>query len=148
MKKKFLIGAAIAVAVIAIIVVAILVFKAPPMLTQERTEVAKVTLTLNPGTEQATVIELQQRADMYTICALLENAKSRKNFSYGQEGAAQNPAHEITIAYKNAVQGRFFSAGEDDIILRCINPDKPIEKQKFVRGNCEGLSEHLKIWYE
>lgn len=151
MKKKILIGAAIAVVAIVLIVAAVLLFKAPPMLTQERTEVATVTLTINPGTEQANKIELRQKADMYTIYALVEKTKSRRNFSFGHEGAAHDPGYEIIIAYKNGAQDRFFSAEgtETDTIFRCVNPDEQaIEKQKFVRGNCVGLSEHLNVWFE
>ena len=151
MKKKILIGGVILVAIIAIVVAAILIFKAPPMLTQERIEVSSITLTMHPGIEQETTTVLNQKADMYTVYALIAKTESRRNFSYGHEGAAHDPSYEIVITYKNGAQDRFFCAEEgteSDMILRCINPDEPIEKQKFVRGNCKGLNEHLKVWFE
>lgn len=149
MKKKIIIGAAIAVAVIAVVVAAILIFKAPPMLTHPIEEVKSVTITVEPyaqGANQST--ELHQKADMYTTYRLVENSVNCKKIGPFNEGMAHDPAYEIIFTYADGTSDRIFASGDEEYILRCINPDAMIEKQKFVKGRCPDMEPYIAMWLE
>lgn len=147
MKKKILIGAAIALALIILVVAAILIFKAPPMLSHPIEEVKGVTITVEPyeqGANQS--VELVQKADMYTTYRLVENSAKRKKIGPFNEGMAHDPAYEVVFTYTDGTSDRIFASGEPSYILRCLNPDAMIEKQKFVKGSCPEMEPYIAMW--
>ncbi len=149
MKKKILIGAAILVAVILLVVAAILIFKAPPMLTHPREDLKGVTITVEPYNQgENRSVELVQKADMYTTYHLVENSTKRRRIGASNEGMAHDPAYEIVFTYTDGTSERIFAAGDAEYILRCLNPDAMIEKQKFVRAYCPEMVSYIEMWTE
>lgn len=147
MKKKIIIGTTIAVAVIALIVAAVLIFKAPPMLTHPIEELKAVTITVEPyeqGENQR--IEMLQKADMYTTYRLVENSVKLRKIGPSNEGMAHDPAYEIVFDYTDGTSDRIFASGDEEYILRCLNPNAQIEKQKFVRGTCPDMKPYIALW--
>ena len=158
MKKKILIGAGIALAVIILVVALCLIFKADPMLTQPMENVTDVTITKNPAAKPtAEEIELGAidmsrsvsfpgKADMYTTYYIVDNCTRRRNVSK-LPGEDFVPEFEIVFTYEDGAQDRIFGdkIAEDGKIYRCLNPEAPAEEQKFVRAKCKPLSNYINI---
>ncbi len=158
MKKKILIGAGVALAVIVLIVALCLIFEADPMLSQPMENVVDVTITKNPaGKPSAEELELGApdlsqsvsfpgKADMYTAYYILDNCTRRRNVSkLPSEDFV--PEFEIILTYQDGAQDRIFGdkIAEDGKIYRCLNPEVPAEEQKFVRAKCKPLANYINI---
>lgn len=153
MKKKILIGAGIALALIVLIIVLCLIFKAKPMVTQPKEAISAITVTFNPwdvpedefDATTLSVMNVPQKADHFTIHYVLEETAKRRNIKLKGEEANINSAFEIVITYQDGSQDKIFSGDESNstTIYRCLNPEAAPEKQKFVTGTSESVVNYI-----
>lgn len=159
MKKKNFIGAGIAVVLILLIVAAVLIFKAPPMLSQPREEVVSVTITTNPwvanlseeergelSSVESQTTELLQKADMATTHYILAESTKRRKIGAQNDQFQHDPAYEVVFTYADGTSDRIFAAGDTEYILRCLNPEAPQEKRAYVSAYCPDLAPYIAMF--